>query len=146
EVDMDDTLAKVAPGIVMMLIPVMAVSGSFAVVLLWIYAGIRRRDLAHRERLAMIEKGLVPPAPPQRPENGSFSRRSGITLIGIGLGLALFFFSRGWATNTREAMAFGPAIGGMFVLFGVASLVNAAIDRRKQTSESPEPKSPEPKA
>src|SRR5512143_2088887 len=50
-----------------MLIPIVAIIGGFVLAGLGIYSGIRRREFEHRERLAMIEKGLAPTQAPGGP-------------------------------------------------------------------------------
>src|SRR5688500_3174142 len=91
------------------------------------------REMAHRERLAMIERGLVP-APesdPARfeavsglsetaaavPAPGTRYRTIGIELIGLGIGLAFLIGVAGGAPET------GVGIGGAIAALGAASVV-----------------------
>ncbi len=99
------------------------------------------RALEIRERIAMIEKGLVPPpemdpagfdremnrydtrAMSRRDPGGSFRhRRVGIILIGIGFGLIMLIAVSG--DSLRE----GLGVGGFFVALGLAFLVNAVFE------------------
>ena len=99
------------------------------------------RTLEIRERIAMIEKGLVPPpevdptgfdremnrydkrAMSRHDQDGSFRhRRVGIILIGIGFGLIVLIAVSG--DSLRE----GLGVGGFFVALGLAFLVNAAFE------------------
>ena len=57
-------------------IPISAILGSFAVAVFSMYFGFRRREMAHRERLAMIERGLVPPALPEPQRSPRKDRKS----------------------------------------------------------------------
>lgn len=85
------------------LIPILAIVGGFVVAGLSIYHRTRLKELAYRERIAMIERGLVPP-PEANPAafdelwHGGVARRAGdqgsraarcltagIILIGVGL-------------------------------------------------------------
>src|SRR5262245_21346324 len=119
------------------LIPISAIVSGIALTALIIYLQFRRRELVHRERMAMIERGLVPPASLERSRAAERGRRAGITLIGFGLGFGIFFVVVGMMMpNAQEAIGFGLALGGMFVLFGIAALLNAALDKRKELAES----------
>src|SRR2546423_605882 len=103
----------------------------------------KTRDHAHRERLAMIERGLVPPAEsdPKQFErmtdwDGSFSgnagarsRRTGIILIGVGLGLSAMFYVMG---ITR---AIGS--GAFLVIMGLAFLVSSMFEARSPRDQPP---------
>jgi hypothetical protein len=98
------------------------------------------RALEIRERIAMIEKGLVPPPEMDpagfdremnryderamsRHTDGSFRhRRVGIILIGIGFGLIMLIAVSG--DSVRE----GLGVGGFFVALGLAFLVNAVFE------------------
>jgi hypothetical protein len=99
------------------------------------------RALEIRERIAMIEKGLVPPpevdptgfdremnryderATRRHDPDGSFRhRRVGIILIGIGFGLIMLIAVSG--DSLRE----GLGVGGFFVALGLAFLVNAVFE------------------
>jgi uncharacterized protein DUF6249 len=110
------------------------------VAMLWMAVSSRRRirEMEHRERLAMIERGLAPapeadpagferrtglarrPQPPQ----AARSRSAGVILIGFGLGLAvLIAFAAG-------EPGVGLGIGGGFALLGAAFVVNGMLMSR----------------
>jgi hypothetical protein len=95
--------------------------------------------MAHRERLAMIERGLVPP-PEQNPERfdqltggrrdwhehgAARARRSGIMLMGIGVGLAILI------AFTSRGPAIGLGVGGFVFMVGLARFVSSAWDTRR---------------
>ena len=99
----------------------------------------RLRELAYRERIAMIERGLIPPPEldPGRFEAasgmtsradadpGSRYRTAGVTLIGFGLALMLLLsFVAGDA-------ALGIGIGGAWAVLGAASLMNYLLISRR---------------
>jgi len=99
------------------------------------------RALEIRERIAMIEKGLVPPpevdptgfdremnrydkrAMSRHDQDGSFRhRRVGIILIGIGFGLIVLIAVSG--DSLRE----GLGVGGFFVVLGLAFFINGLFE------------------
>ncbi len=116
------------------------------------------REMEHRERLAMIERGVVP-SPETDPagfdaagfENGSKGggdrsqryRTAGVLLIGFGLGL---IFVIGMAAG---APAVGLGIGGAWISLGAASLLNYWLMARRMEVErrtrwTPPARGPEP--
>jgi hypothetical protein len=121
------------------------------VAVLWMAMHNRRmmREFEHRERLAMIDRGLVPP--PERDPGGFESRtgvaapeRSGATrsrsagIIMIGFGLALMMLI---AFAAREPEV-GVGIGGAFALLGAAFVFNAAALNRRENARSYPPLPP----
>ena len=109
------------------------VMGMFAGVFV-IFMAMRQRsqllEMQHREKMAMIERGLA--LPPERPhafvlrERPSFAGRSmtfGIVLIGIGFG---FMSIVGIAAGAPEV---GVGIGGAFGVVGVAFIVNSLLSK-----------------
>lgn len=119
-----------------------------AIVTFWVYMIVhsvgraRVRELEIRERIAMIEKGLVP-SPEADPRGfdramGRYDRRyelhrggpyrhrrAGVTLIAVGLGLMLMIGIAGQEPQS----AIG--VGGFFVLLGIAFIVNSVIDQTR---------------
>jgi hypothetical protein len=103
----------------------------------------RLRELAYRERIAMIERGLIPPPEldPGRFEAasglsgraevdpGSRFRTAGVTLIGFGLGLMMLIT---FAAGSPEV---GIGVGGAWAILGAASLLNYFLISRG-TSEA----------
>jgi len=121
------------------LIPVAAIVGAFVYAIVKTLAHARLRELEIRERIAMIERGLVP-APEVDPRGfdramsrlerqerlrswaGGRHRRAGVTLMGVGFGMmVLIAFTAG-----DESVAIG--VGGFLVLVGLAFFVNSYID------------------
>jgi hypothetical protein len=140
------------------LIPIVAIVGSFVYVIIKTLAHSRVRELEIRERIAMIERGLVPP-PEVDPKGfdramgrldrhemrrarrgqGSYGgrhRRAGVTLMGIGFGLMVLINFAGESPNN----ALG--VGGFLVVIGAAFFVNSLIDTRTETPPSPQSSNP----
>jgi hypothetical protein len=121
--------------IVLFLITLMLLAG-IAVLLMAMYGRRRIRELEYRERIAMIERGLIP-SPEQRTAASELTRgesrgtgtvtrtrSAGVILVGFGLGLmVLIAFAAG-----SPMVGFG--IGGAFALLGGAFIVNAALASR----------------
>ena len=123
------------------LIPITAIICAFVYVIVKTLAHARVRELEIRERIAMIERGLVP-APEVDPRGfdramnrlerreyrdyrrGSSGRhrRAGVTLMGVGFGLMVLIAF----TSGEESVAIG--VGGFLVLIGVAFFINSLID------------------
>ena len=100
------------------------------------------REMAHRERMAMIERGLVPapesdlvqfeatPAvatPTQSspgPRRGERFRTMGVGMIGLGVGLAFIIGLTGGDPDV------GLGVGGAWVALGLASLFNYFLIKR----------------
>jgi hypothetical protein len=121
------------------IVPVVAILGWFAYSIVRAVTSARVRELEVRERIAMIERGLVPPPEKDpvafdramdhyedRREYGRAPgryRSLGITLIGIGFGLMLMI---GVAGDSPES---GIGVGGFLVLIGLAFVVNGWVSR-----------------
>lgn len=124
-------------------IPVVSILGAFVFVIVQAVLKARIRELEIRQRIAMIEKGLVP-SPEMDPKGferainpdplspsgdgyrhrGSIRhRRAGILMIGIGLGLMLLIGLAG--EEPRQA----AGVGGFVALLGAAFLVNSFFER-----------------
>lgn len=138
------------------LIPVVATICTFAFVIVLTLSKARVRELEVRERIAMIERGLVPPpeVDPRgfdramyRYERNRYRspgrhRRAGVTLIGVGLGLTMLIGVAG------GAMSQGIGVGGFFVIIGLAFFVNSLFDHPGEDyppmTSRPGPSSPGP--
>lgn len=128
-------------GVVAMIIPIVAIVAFWAYMIVKSIARSRVRELEIRERIAMIEKGLVPP-PEVDPrgfevammmsrararDSGGSSRhlRAGTTLIGVGLGLMVMI------TFAGESPESGIGVGGFLVMIGLAFVVNGFLEQRQ---------------
>ena len=124
-----------------------------------IFLGMRQRaqqlEMQHRERMAMIERGQVPP-----PESlshagpgsqyaragggpgakGLRSMSLGIVIIAVGLGLMSII------SIAADSPAIGIGIGGAIVIVGLAFVVVATVTRNLATQDavqfSPPPRIP----
>jgi hypothetical protein len=139
-----------------MLIPIVAIIGGFTYVIIVTMVKARLRELEIRERIAMIEKGLMPP-PEVDPRgfdgamerfdramemrdrirvstaSGSVAARhrsAGIVLLGIGLGLVVLI---GFSGAPDE----GFAVGGFVAVLGLAFLINSLFERREPSYAPP---------
>jgi hypothetical protein len=119
------------------------------VAVIWMAMQSRRqiREMEHRERLAMIERGLVPPpevdpaafdrrfAGTRAPESpGAVRARSGGVIM-IALGLAIMFMLS-FAAGEPDV---GIGIGGAFALVGAGFVVNSMLTSRASAHESEKP-------
>jgi hypothetical protein len=127
------------------LIPITAIVGGITYSIVKTVAMARVRELEVRERIAMIERGLVP-SPETNPhgferamnvvqdldrhEYGRLYRRgperprsAGITLMGVGFGLMLLIAFAGEEPGT----AIG--VGGFLVILGIAFVINSLFCR-----------------
>ena len=118
----------------------------------------KMREMEHRERLAMIERGLMPSpesdpgafeaaagfaAPPDEPGVGY--RTAGVLMIGFGLGLMLLI------GVLSRSVRLGLGIGGVWAIIGAAALVNYYLIAHREEERSQQPrwtprarKAPEP--
>jgi hypothetical protein len=134
-----------------MLVPITAIVAAFVYAIVGTLARARVREMEVRERIAMIERGLVPP--PEVDPRGfdramdvydrhdrryrrapGRHRRAGVTLMGIGFGLMLLIGVAG------ESMSAGIGVGGFLVIMGLAFFLNSLFDG----SYDPPPYSPPP--
>src|SRR5262245_19533249 len=115
--------------------------GWWAFMIIRSLARAKVRELEIRERIAMIEKGHVPPpevdprgferalAPRHleylHSQSGYRHRRAGTALIGVGLGLTLMIGLAG------ENLRTGLGVGGFLVMLGLAFLANGLLDQRQ---------------
>lgn len=122
------------------LIPIVAIIGSFTYVIVLTLSRARVRELEVRERIAMIERGLVPPpeVDPRgfdramdrydrhRYRSPGRHRRAGVTLIGMGFGLMMLIGVAG------ESMSSGIGVGGFLVIMGLAFFINGLFEPQSE--------------
>ncbi len=129
-----------------LLIPIVAILGSFAIPIVAIIMDFRRRKLISDERRAMIERGMQPPpldeqafgnrhggsTPGERRER---ALASGIRLVGLGIGLAVGAYLVGYVLPDGfiPRGIVGPLAIGACVLgfLGVGNLVYYANSRQR---------------
>ena len=128
------------------LIPIVAIIGGITAAIVSTVMRSRVRELEIRERIAMIERGLVPP-PEKDPQGfdramnhyaqvrgqaaewrggrtpGRY-RSAGITMMGVGLGLMVMITFAGNDVNA------GIGVGGFIALIGLAFFINSLFGSR----------------
>jgi hypothetical protein len=118
------------------MIPIVGTICTFAFLIVLTMNKSRLRELEIRERIAMIERGLVPPpeVDPRgfdramdryerlRYRSPGRHRRAGVTLMGVGFGLVLLIGVGGGSINE------GIGVGGFLVIIGFAFFVNSLFD------------------
>lgn len=122
------------------LIPIVAIIGSFTYVIVLTLSRARVRELEVRERIAMIERGLVPPpeVDPRgfdramdrydrhRYRSTGRHRRAGVTLMGMGFGLMMLIGVAG------GSMSSGIGVGGFLVILGLAFFINGLFEHHDE--------------
>ncbi len=138
------------------LIPIVFFIGAFATAIIAMLLRSRVRELEIRERIAMIEKGLVPP--PEVDPRGfdtamdrydrirllrAANRRSprrhrsaGVTLMGVGFGLMVLIAFAG------ESPSSAIGVGGFLVVIGFAFFLNSLFDHPDEPITGTEPGRP----
>jgi hypothetical protein len=121
----------------------------------------RFREMEHQERLAMIERGLVP-SPESNPggfeagtrlgsadaDAGIRYRTAGVLMMGFGLGLLVLL------TFTAGEFGVGLGVGGGWAILGAASLFNYFLISKREPDRTSSrrwvppasPRAPEPPA
>jgi hypothetical protein len=130
------------------LIPITAILAAFAFAIVRTVTRARIRELEVRERIAMIERGLVPPPevdPPgfdramdvyerMRPYRRSPStrhRRAAIILMGVGFGLMLLLGTSPGPSGS------GLGVGGFIVILGLAFFVSSLLETQHNEHDGP---------
>lgn len=98
------------------------------------------RWFRYKERLAMIEQGLMPAADVVKPRNGKGTLAWGIGIAAFGLALLCGLLPLGWPTrvgSTRSIASIGPILlPGLIVLFmGLALIIIYFVTRPAPASE-----------
>ena len=129
------------------MIPIVGTICTFAFLIVLTMNRSRLRELEIRERIAMIERGLVPPpevdprgfdramllmADRKRYRSPGRHRRAGVTMMGVGFGLMMLIGVAG------GSMSEGIGIGGFFVIIGIAFFINSLFDNPRE-AEPPTP-------
>ena len=135
------------------LIPIVAIIGAFTYAIVNSAHRARVRELEIRERIAMIERGMVP-APEADPrgfdhaidrlekvnrirdyqgQSGARHRRAGITLIGVGVGLMVLITFAGGSPEE------GFGVGGFIAILGIAFFINSLFELRQSAPRASAP-------
>ena len=107
--------------------------GGVLVILMAMYQRGRTREMQHRERLAMIERGLAP-GPERDPAAFDAWHRPrmspattvGVVICGLGAGLMLLI------GVTASSPDVGIGVGGAIVVLGAAFIIVGMLHRRSQ--------------
>ena len=122
------------------IVPVSGTLMILGIVVAVVWSGVRRREMESQERLAAIARGLVPATTPEAVATGQerlttvarqrdTSRRAGLVLSFLGVGLVLFGLVLTWIVREREV--FTVAAAGLFPLaIGVGFLIDAGMKSR----------------
>ncbi len=132
------------------LVPLLAIVGAFTSGIVSTLSRARVRELEIRERIAMIEKGLVPPPevdpggfdramgrleprvwPGVMSRGAGRHRRAGITLIGVGIGLMVLIGVAGDAPQT------GLGVGGFLAVIGAAFVAISLLEGHQDLPAPP---------
>jgi len=134
---LEDRIPNVVP-VMIFTLPIIAVMGGILFSIVKTIMRARVRELEIRERIAMIERGLVPPpevdprgfdramarhdyAVAMRPSAGIRHRRAGVTMMGVGFGLLVLL------TSTAD-FSVGVGVGGFIIILGLAFFINSLLD------------------
>jgi hypothetical protein len=110
------------------------VVGGAVIIVMAMHQRSKRLEMEHRERLAMIERGMLP-SPENDPQQfeASLNRPAvsryttlGIAIVGVGVGLMLLI---GVAGGAPEA---GVGVGGAIAVLGGAFIANGYLQRGGQ--------------
>lgn len=110
-------------------IPVVGILSGAAIVLMAMWVHVKQRETAVRERLAMIERGIVPPpanhaaSPAARTTQRRAERYRSAGVLWMGTGLALGFL----IAVAGGERGVGVGVGGSFLVLGAALFVNARL-------------------
>lgn len=136
---------------------VIAVTGAVSLIIASMNNKRRLKEMHHRERLAMIQAGLMP-SPELDPAGfesaaglgrrpavrGDRYRTAGVAMIGLGLGLLVLI------GGAFEEISIGIGVGGAWVMLGGALLANYFLMRGESVPEPPpswtppKPRTPDP--
>jgi hypothetical protein len=110
----------ISPGFVAIFIPILAVIGTFAMIITVIIMSQRERELQHRERVLAMEKGIEIPAEPKKEKRPAYLslRAWGLVLLFVGI---ILFFALGVQVGWRFCLwgAMPAAIGGGLLISSI---------------------------
>jgi hypothetical protein len=120
-------------GVIGAIVPVVAILMPVAIVFVALYFRHQRQVSLHETIKHLADKGMPVPKdlldPPGRNANatsGDWQRRSpffsAMTVLGVGLGLMVFFYAMGWGGLW--------GVGALVAIIGVSQLIALAIERR----------------
>lgn len=118
-------------------LPAFIVFGGFVLLGLTVWRGVKQAEFRHRERMAMIERGMTPPD--QVLGDASLKKAHGVKMtLGImlcGFGLAMLML----ISFAAGAVGTGFGVGGAFVMVGFAFIVAAVTSKRERADAAAPP-------
>lgn len=120
--------ANISAEHIAVMIPIVAILGTFAVVVVAIVVEGRKKDLVHKERLFALEKGLPVPEPPEKEEKPVYAARRAWGLVWLGLGLALTI-ALAANPDAAEVNAWGWGLIPTFI--GAGLLIAGHLDKKE---------------
>lgn len=121
----------------LVMLPAFIVFGGFVLLGLTVWRGVKQAEFRHRERMAMIERGMTPPdqvlGDATLKKAHGIKMTLGIMLCGFGLALMMLIAFAAGAPGT------GFGIGGAFVMIGLAFIVAAFTTKREQAATAAPP-------
>jgi hypothetical protein len=108
------------PAIVAILIPILAVIGTFAMIITVIVVSGREKELKHKERLVAMEKGMEIPVEPLEVKRPAFKSLRAWGLVLLFLGIVVFFALWAQVEFKVSIWGLGPAAIGAALLLAAA--------------------------
>ncbi len=121
-----DKMFDLSPGLISIFIPILAVIGTFAMIIVLIIMSQRERELKHRERVLAMEKGMELPMEPKKERRPVYLTLRAWGLVLLSLGIVLFFAL--WV-----GVGFEYSIWGLMPAGLGAGLLIAAAKEHKDT-------------
>ena len=112
------------PGIVALLIPIIAVLGGMALAIVSVIMKGKEEELKHKERIIAMEKGMAVPEMPKEEKRTSYSRYRTWGLVMTLLGLALI--AQKLVSGNSSAMTGGIIVAAI----GIGFLLAAWFEKR----------------
>ena len=108
------------PAIVAILIPILAVIGTFAMIITVILVSGREKEQKHKERLLAMEKGIEIPLDQPKVKRPVFKSLRAWGLVLLFLGIVLFFALWAQVEFKVSVWGLGPAAVGAALLIAAA--------------------------
>jgi hypothetical protein len=113
-----------SPGLISIFIPILAVIGIFAMIIVVIIMSNREKELKHKERLLAMEKGMELPEEPIKQKRPAYLSLRAWGLVLFSLGAVLFFAL--WVQVGFKYSIWGLMPAGL----GVGLMIAAAKERK----------------
>lgn len=117
----------ISPALVSIFIPILAVIGTFAMIIVVIIMSNREKELKHKERVLAMEKGIEIPTEPEKEKRPAYRTLRAWGLVLLSLGLVIF-------------LALWVGVGFKYSLWGLSPaaigfgmLLSAVKEQREET-------------